>query len=101
MKRVGFSLVEVIVAMTLLSVGMLAVAGSAFMAMRLQTEAARMEDATTRARAVLDSVVVHHIVGSGQVAHAHFTIEWSGTVDDAVVTVRGIGITPFEMRAAR
>lgn len=97
--RRGFSLVEVIVAMTLLSVGMLAVAGSAFMAMRLQTEAARIEDATTRAHQVLDSVVANRIVGRGQLSYARFTIEWRSDVNGAVVQGRGVGIAPFEMRA--
>lgn len=76
MVRSGFSLVEVIVAMTLLSVGMLAVAASGIIAAQLQREAELHEVVTQHATSLVDSIATRRVHGSGTVNTSRYRLEW-------------------------
>ena len=99
--REGFSLVEIIVALTLLSVAMLGIAGSGLLATRLLAQAELHRTATTRAVSILDSLVMNDIVGSGRVRVAAYDIEWSAATDNAVVRVSKENSAAFALQASK
>jgi len=99
--RRGFSLLEVIVALTLLSIAMLAVASSGLLAARLLSQAEAAEMTAVRAQSVLDSLVINNVRGSGRLVADGYRIEW--TAGDTRVSVRAFhpNVPPFEVQAAR
>ena len=76
----GFTLVEVIVALTLLSVGVLAVAASGLAAARLITSAHRSEFVNSTALTLADSLGAAGAVGSGHLETADVYLTWSSTL---------------------
>jgi prepilin-type N-terminal cleavage/methylation domain-containing protein len=64
-RHAGFSLVELIVAMTLVAFGLVAVAGAALLAERTMAEAEVIERITREAATVLDSLAAHPNPASG------------------------------------
>jgi len=101
MVRHGFSLVEVIVAMVLLSVGLLGVAGSGLLAGQLLREAEVREDMLNRASSLLDSLLVHDANGAGSVPLARYRLDWTATTDRVEVVARLPNHSDFTLRAAR
>lgn len=84
--RTGFTLAEVIVAMTLLSVLMLSVAATGIMAAAMLTRAELREQALREADAVLDSLLAAPPGGAG--ARTLRAAELSWTADAAEVVMR-------------
>ena len=103
MVKNGLSLVEVIVAMTLLSIGALAVAASSIVSMQTFTRAELQERALREAEGILDSLVNQesHSAGSRSIANAQ--LNWTGgnPSGELTVTVRLQGREPFELTAVR
>jgi len=97
MIRKGFSLVEVIVAMTLLSIGLLAVGATAFMAARLQTQSTLTDRMTGSTRSVLDSIVTYHLFGNGEAVFGAYRIEWTADQHEVRAHARGAGLHDVEM----
>ena len=94
MSRGGFTLVEVIVALTLLSIGLLAVAGSAGMAALLMRESELQEGAAFAASQVLDSLMVADHPVSARQQRGPFELEWTVTrLDRAVSVVLLVSVT--------
>lgn len=91
----GFTLVEVIVALTLLSVGVLAVAASGVAAARLITSAHRSEFVNSTALTLVDSLGAGGAIGSGRLETADVHLMWSSTLSpDSMllsIVVRGRG----------
>jgi prepilin-type N-terminal cleavage/methylation domain-containing protein len=99
--RKGFSLVEVTVAMLLLSLGMLGVAATGLLAARTLREAEAREAMVERAGSVLDSLVAHGGSGTGRIDDVRFQLEWSASATSVEVrTVMPDG-SRFELRALR
>jgi prepilin-type N-terminal cleavage/methylation domain-containing protein len=84
----GFSLVEVIVAMALLSVGLLGIAAAGLLSARLMNQAQLLEDAANRATSVMDSVAINELAGAGVVQMMPYRLEWSAS--DSAIQVRAI-----------
>lgn len=100
MKR-GFSLVEVVVALTLLSAGLLAVASTAFMATRLQIKAQQQERATQLASSLADSLIAFRVTGSGASNVQGIDLAWTATQLEVAVTALTPGALPFTLRVSR
>lgn len=100
-RRSGFSLVEMTVAMLLLSVGLLGVAGTGLLAARMQREAEGREAMLERAGSVLDSLVTHDVAGAGTNADPRFLLDWVATVEQVEVRARMPDGSPFDLRAIR
>jgi len=75
-KRSGFSLIEVLVAMTLLSVALLGVAGSALYAAQLLRQAQARERSTFEAMQVMDSLAGVRTPSSGQRSVDNIELQW-------------------------
>lgn len=73
----GFSLVEVIVAMTLLSIGLLAVAASGLAAARLMSASHAAEHAAAMVSSLADSLIQTRAVGSGNSATGSLQLRWT------------------------
>lgn len=84
--RRGFSLVEVIVAMVLLSIALLGIAGTALLAARMLSAGEIREQASRRAASVLDSLVLLHGNATGTRSYPGYRLTWSA--DSARVAVR-------------
>ena len=97
----GFSLVEVIVAMTLLSIGLLGIAATGAMSARMLSQAELSEDITVAAQNVLDSLITHNVRGTGAQRVRNVQLEWSASDHDVLITTTLPGRQPFELRAAR
>lgn len=99
--RPAFSLVEVIVAMTLLSVGLLSVAAGGRLAASMLRGSELQEETLHRASSLLDSLVANEIEGSGTLGSDRYYIEWQA--DEHVVAVRALRAesTLFSLRATR
>jgi len=76
--RAGFSLVELLVALTLLQVGLLAVVGMSLLAARAFAEAARLQRGGGALAVVADSLVWHGVSTSGEREVPPFLIRWTG-----------------------
>lgn len=74
--RAGFSLVECIVAMMLLAIGVLALAGASVTAARSLESAERVQLAALHAAAVLDSLVLLERPAPGSQRRGGFRIDW-------------------------
>jgi prepilin-type N-terminal cleavage/methylation domain-containing protein len=89
--RSGFSLIEVVVALTLLSVGLLAVAGSAGSAAALFRQGEQQEEAAFAALQLLDSLALAPNPTAAQTKRGAFQLEWtvmrSGRALDLMVSV--------------
>lgn len=81
MGRGGFTLVEVVVALIVLELGVLGVLGTLVVASETLRRAERLERATSRADAVVDSLAGGSVPGTVTQASADVRISW--TVDDA------------------
>lgn len=99
--RPGFSLIEVIVAMTLLSVGMLAIAANGLLAARLLNDAELQEEIAIRTQSVLDSLVVNDVNGNGRIDAGVYRIEWTAAAESVVVRARAGNATQLELQAVR
>ena len=86
-KRAGFTIVEVIVALTLLSIGLLAVASSAGSAALLLRRSELQEEAAFVAAQVLDSLAVTADPASGVQTRGAFQLEWTVTRELRTLTI--------------
>lgn len=89
-RRSGFGLVEVIVAMTLLGIGVLSVAGSAAYATRMLRIAEAREQATRIAEILLDSLAFSGSAASGERNVEQFHIQSSAADGSILVHVASI-----------
>jgi prepilin-type N-terminal cleavage/methylation domain-containing protein len=80
----GFTLVELLVALVLLEVGLLGVAGTVVLASRTLSRAEERERAVTRAALVLDSLEGTAGGGSGAWIGAWGQLHWSRDADGRV-----------------
>jgi prepilin-type N-terminal cleavage/methylation domain-containing protein len=101
--RAGFSLAEVIVAMTLLSIGTLAVAATGFVAAEAFTRAEMQERVLRDAEAILDSLIALPQSGAGARSLHGASLVWTAGDSTGSVTLR---VTlpdrpPFEIKAQR
>jgi prepilin-type N-terminal cleavage/methylation domain-containing protein len=99
--RRGFSLVEVTVAMLLLSLGLLGVAATGLMSARMLREAEAREAMAERTGSVLDSLVSHRVSGTGSVDDARFRTQWSASAGSVEVQTVMLDGSRFELRALR
>lgn len=75
--RRGFTLIELIIAMVLLAIGLMALTGALAVALR-ETGSARLQHAALRgAEAVADSLVLAGAAGAGSWPRAGFTVHWA------------------------
>ncbi|MBW3533912.1 MAG: prepilin-type N-terminal cleavage/methylation domain-containing protein [Gemmatimonadetes bacterium] len=72
----GFSLVEVLVALAILEVGMLAAAGTLLLAARTMADAARLERAAADAAALADSLLTTPGAGDSEVERPGYRLRW-------------------------
>ena len=84
-QSVGFSLVEVPVALVVLEVGLLGCAGTLVLAHRHLAAAERMLGATQAASTVVDSLLAEGVSGSGEAVSSWGTLRWSPTEDGVLV----------------
>jgi prepilin-type N-terminal cleavage/methylation domain-containing protein len=85
-RRPGFSLVELIVAMVLLSIALVALAGTTVVAQRTFAGAAADEAAVHAAAAVIDSLLAESAPASGSRLAGRILVEWMATSDSAADT---------------
>ncbi|MEO5511847.1 MAG: prepilin-type N-terminal cleavage/methylation domain-containing protein [Longimicrobiales bacterium] len=78
-KRNGFGLVEVIVAMTLLAVGVVSVAASAAFASRMLRISEDREAASRIASALIDSLTAVHDAAGGERDMGRFHVSWGAS----------------------
>lgn len=104
----GFSLIELIVALTVFAVGILGLAGAATLAQRSFASADAVERASRTAAAVLDSLVREPDVSAGERAVPGSVTRWTVADDSTtrVITAEvevfdGYRTQRFEFRAAR
>jgi len=86
-NRPGFTLVEVIVALTLLSVGVLGLAASAGFAAAMLASAQRLEAATRLGSVLADSLVHAPDVSAGELSRGPMRAEWSESAGLISLTV--------------
>ena len=86
----GFTLIEVIVALVLLTIGVLGLAGVARSVARLTSESARLATATALAGARVERLRAGRCAGlaSGSAATGAYTEEWSADAGGAARAVR-------------
>ena len=75
--RRGFSLVEVVVALCLLSVGLLAAAATGNLAASWMRRAEAEQDAVTMASQVMDSLLAEADVASGELVAGRIALRWT------------------------
>lgn len=99
----GFSLAEVIVAMTLLSIGTLAVAATGFVSAQAFSRAELQERVLREAEAILDSLVASPQSGAGARTMHGASLVWTAADSTAAVTMRVTlpARPPFELTAQR
>jgi prepilin-type N-terminal cleavage/methylation domain-containing protein len=86
-RRAGFSLVELLVALTVFAVGVLGLAGAATFAQRSFATAAAVERAARIAAAVLDSLVHDPGATSGEHAMSGALARWTVIEDSLTRTI--------------
>ena len=88
--RAGFTLAEVIVALALLSVGVLAVAAAGLSAARLVTGAHRDEFLAATLASLADSLATGSTTAGGEIDRGRMTVAWSSEVsaDSLTLTIR-------------
>ena len=89
MRRGGFTLVEVVVSITLLSVTVLTLAASGALAAGVIRTAEREEAATRFAGSLLDSLVLAPEPGSGTVTSGDMVAHWSGAGGGSITLSMG------------
>lgn len=99
--RTGFSLVEVIVAMVLLSIGMLGIAGTGLLAAHMMRAADTHEAMMVRASSVMDSLVANDVVGAGITPDARFRLEWMASHESVRVRATLPDGSHFDLMAIR
>ncbi|HEY0809272.1 MAG TPA: prepilin-type N-terminal cleavage/methylation domain-containing protein [Longimicrobiales bacterium] len=102
-RRRGFTLAEVIVAMTLLSICTLAVAATGLVAARAFTQAEIQERVLREAESILDSLAAGPTNSAGTRELAGARLSWTATDSSSAVVMR-VKIPnqpPFEIRAMR
>jgi Tfp pilus assembly protein PilV len=75
-KRAGFSLVEVVVALFILEIMLLGVVGSSVYALRLLQGADARQTAILSASFVLDSLLASESLASGNASHRGVELRW-------------------------
>jgi len=88
----GFTLAEVIVALALLSIGVLAVAAAGLSAARLLTGAHRDEFLAATLAGLADSLATGGTPAGGEIDRGRMTVSWSSEVsaDSLTLTVQAI-----------
>ena len=86
--RAGFTITEVVVAMTLLAVAALGVAATALVAVQSFSQAELQERAIREAEHVLDSLLVQPVNSAGTRQIGPARISWPASDTSATVTVR-------------
>lgn len=84
----GYSLVEVVVALVLLQLGLLAAAGMVVTASGVLAAAARTDRALVLAEGAADSLQAFGWGGGGERIEGAFIVRWSGSGEGSVVEVR-------------
>jgi prepilin-type N-terminal cleavage/methylation domain-containing protein len=97
--RPGFSIIEVIVALTLLSIGLLGIAAGGLLSARILQQAELRNYALERASSIADSLVANRIQGSGTIHARHLELRWVATAASAEVRVDIAG-EPFRLSVA-
>jgi prepilin-type N-terminal cleavage/methylation domain-containing protein len=85
--RSGFSMVELVVALTLFSVGILGLASAAVLAQRQLAAADAIERSARAAAAVLDSLVLEPSLADGRSSQHGATVRWTVAVDSFLTTI--------------
>lgn len=92
-RRAGFGLVELIVALSILSIGLLALTGTAAVTQRSLIGARAMEEGTDVAALLLDSLMRVPAPATGQRIVGRSTADWvvhddsTGTLLDLTITI--------------
>lgn len=86
--RSGFTLVEILVALVVLQLGLLGVAGTLVLASRVLTRARDLEWAVHEVRSVADSLGRFGMAGGGERALDFGRVAWTGTPGSGTVEVR-------------
>jgi hypothetical protein len=87
-RQAGFGMVELVVAMTLLAVGVLGLAAAAALASRSLNSSAASDRATRAVAAVLDSLVHVGVPSAGERTADGVTVRWVTQHDSALVAIR-------------
>ena len=82
-RRYGFGLIEVVVALTLLSVALLGIAGTAVLAARMMGAAQADENASLEAMQVLDSLAQLRPPGPGRRQVGSVLLVWTVSTNSA------------------
>jgi prepilin-type N-terminal cleavage/methylation domain-containing protein len=106
-RRRGFGLIEVVVAMTLLSVGLLGIAATVTMAGKMVREGQADEGAALEAMQVLDSLTQQQHPAAGQRQAGRTSLVWTvstdssglSTIDLTVRYPNGSGVRTSNFRA--
>lgn len=86
-RRRGSSLLELILALLLFEVGLLAVAGMVLLGQRTLTRAQLTMRGTVAARRVGDSLLATGAMGEGEIARPWGGLRWVGSEDGGVIIV--------------
>lgn len=88
--RTGFSLAELLVALVILQVGLLAVAGWVLLAQEALLEAELTQRAVLEAEVLADSLLRVGAEGEGRVSRGWGELFWEGEGGDVPLVVRGV-----------
>jgi len=100
-RRAGFSLVEVIVALTLLGIGVLSVAGTALLATRFVRDSELHEEIVGAASSLLDSLSAAPDTGRGLVTAGRYDLAWQADGQRVEVQAKLQDSVLFILQAAR
>lgn len=89
-KGAGYSLAELVVALALFQVGLLAVAGWVLLAQEVLLEAELTQRAALEAEALADSLVRGRVGGEGRVSKGWGELLWEGEGGGGSLVVRGV-----------
>lgn len=106
--RRGFSLVELLVALTVFGAGVLGIAAAAMLASGVLRRAAAEQDATRYAALLLDSIATASTIASGMTEAAGLRAVWTADADDTGLLLVEVRVSAphlgepvrFAMRAA-
>jgi type II secretory pathway pseudopilin PulG len=87
-RQAGFGLVELIMAMTLLAVGVLGLAAAAALAARSLNGAAATGRATRAAAAVIDSLLHAGVPSAGERLDDGVIVRWDAAGDSGLILIR-------------